>query len=676
MTSPLPQRRAQVATAVGLVVGGLAFYLTLFDFRLDPTRTAVRLGYASNFFDLQAQAFLDGRVDVPTGSLGIEGFVIDERTYMYFPPFPALLRVPVMLLTDAFTGRLSLVSMGVAWVLFAAMTVLLLWLVHACLRGARPVTRLEAVAAAIFLAAATGGTVLTFDAALPWVYHEVYLWAVALVVGALYWVLRTVLHPTRTNALWLGGFALASALTRTTGGWAVCLVVVGVGGWLALGRYGPERRPAWRLVALAGGVPLAVAVLYNQLKFDHPYLFPLQDQVWTSVNQHRRDALAVNGGTITGPQFFLTSLVNYFRPDGVRFVDYFPWVTLPGQPAKAYGGVYLDQFYRTGSVTAFMPLLLLLSLASLPLLLRRTTSIERRALRPAVLAGVLVTGGVMAYGYVAYRSTSEFVPALVVAGAVGLWAVTGALEHLPAVARGTALTVTAALAAFGIAANLLTGVSVAATTYRGADLRDFVASQASISGGPGTALSRMVTQSDALPTSGVTDELHVLGDCDALYLNTGDAYEPWVLVEARPQVVEVRVDGRLHTGRVLLYTVHGTVDRHVYLETKKGNYARVVITTKAGDYAGEWFGVYRDSTFRVGIGVATDLGFAEVTSTPGGFVGFVPYIEWDASWNARPGSISPSFHGTRTFDRLGVTMTRQAGLPLDLCHRLLADSRA
>ena len=40
-----------------------------------------------------------------------------------------------------------------------------------------------------------------------------------------------------------------------------------------------------------------------------PYLFPLEDQVWTGVNERRREALEVNGGTITGPQFFTTSFV-------------------------------------------------------------------------------------------------------------------------------------------------------------------------------------------------------------------------------------------------------------------------------------------------------------------------------------------------------------------------------
>ena len=51
--------------------------------------------------------------------------------------------------------------------------------------------------------------------------------------------------------------------------------------------------------------------------------------------RHRREALEVNGGSITGPQFFQTALVNYFRLDGIRFVDYFPWITLPAEPVPA-----------------------------------------------------------------------------------------------------------------------------------------------------------------------------------------------------------------------------------------------------------------------------------------------------------------------------------------------------
>ena len=56
----------------------------------------------------------------------------------------------------------------------------------------RSLSRTEAVLSGVFLAAVLGGSVVTFDASLPWVYHEVYLWSMASVVGSLYWLLRVV----------------------------------------------------------------------------------------------------------------------------------------------------------------------------------------------------------------------------------------------------------------------------------------------------------------------------------------------------------------------------------------------------------------------------------------------------------------------------------------------------
>ena len=109
------------------------------------------------------------------------------------------------------------------------------------LHGATPGEPAEAVAAGILLAAMTGGTVLTFDASLPWVYHEVYVWAVATVVGTLYWLLRAARRArpaARSAGCWPS--PLAAALTRTTGGFAVC-------GAIAPGRRrGAGSRPAER----------------------------------------------------------------------------------------------------------------------------------------------------------------------------------------------------------------------------------------------------------------------------------------------------------------------------------------------------------------------------------------------------------------------------------------------
>ena len=187
-------------------------------------------------------------------------------------------------------------------------------------------------------------------------------------------------------------------------------------------------------------------------------MFPLEDQVWTEINPQRRAALAANGGTLTGPQFFTTSFMAYLRPDGIRFVDYFPWITLPAHPAPAFDGAFVDQAYRTGSVTAFMPLFLLLTVVAA--VARPPAAGARRGPRAAgaVRRGGALTGGVMGYGYYATRYTSEFVPAMVLGGAIGtaLLARCAATGSAAAGAcRGRRLP--AAVAAFSIVAQMATG---------------------------------------------------------------------------------------------------------------------------------------------------------------------------------------------------------------------------
>ncbi len=455
------ERRVTIASWTGTLLGGLVYLLVLLDFGTDLGRTARSIRYASGFFDIQAKALMDGHLAVPDGSLGIEGFLVDGRTYMYFGPFPALLRIPVMLVTNDFFARETAVSMLLAFIVFAAMSARLLWLVRRCIVGDVPVTRLDATLGAILLVMVTGGTTLTFDASLPWAYHEVYLWQTAWVVTAVYWMIRLVLEPNTQAVAWLGVAATGAVLTRTTGGWGVCLGIVVLALWIRFGRsFAGGRRRWWPWVLAAGVLPLLVGVAINMAKFGHPYMFPLQSQVWTELNAHRREALEVNGGDITGPQFFVTSLVNYFSPTGIRLVDYFPWITFPAENARGYGGAFVDQSYRTGSVTAFMPLALLLSVTSLLVLLRPTRRLHHgvgiRALRPAALATFLMTGGVMAYGYIAFRYTSEFVPALVLGSMITLWAFLASWSGRSRVLATLVTTLLVVGTAWSLAAQLAT----------------------------------------------------------------------------------------------------------------------------------------------------------------------------------------------------------------------------
>ena len=163
--------------------------------------------------------------------------------------------------------------------------------------------------------------------------------------------------------------------------------------------------------------------------------------------------------------------------------------------------------------------------------------------RDTVFAAVMITGGVMAYGYFAARYASEFVPALVLGGAIGTVLVAHALRDrrsFPLVAGGIVV-----LATFSIVAQVSIGISAAAVHARGPELERYLGWQQSATP---EAQSRLVTFSDSLEDDGETDELRIAGDCDALYLNTGDAYEPWATVQARGQAARIRPAGRLRPG--------------------------------------------------------------------------------------------------------------------------------
>ncbi|MBC9957454.1 hypothetical protein [Yimella sp. cx-51] len=658
-----------VASIGGLVIGGLVFLGTLLDFGWNPGRTANTFGFASNFFDIQARALLAGHLSVPKDALGIEGFVVDGKTYMYFPPFPAVARMPVLLVTHEFDGRLTVLMMAVAWTIFAVMTTRLVWLIRSCIVRTEQPTIGECFGVAALIAAMTGGTTLTFDAALPWVYHEVYAWSAAFFVSAAYWLVRYVQSPSRTAAWWIGAAVVGQIMTRSTGGFAlagVCLVTAGI---IVLRR----RRAGLSVaapMALAGFVPLAASVTLNMVKFGHPYLFPLERQVWTTVNEHRREALAANGGTITGPQFIPSTTLAYLRPDGIRFTEYFPWISLPARPAAGIGDVVFDQTYRTGSVTAFMPLLSLLAVVALLSLPWWVRSSRTRPLAAPLAAAVLTIMPVLMYGYMTHRYTSEFVPLLVVGGAIGFWLAWRGLARVPTVLRGVFLALVASGAAASLVVQTLTAVPTIAMNQRGSKLEDYITRQLTLPGH--SALKPLMTKGEAVPAGGATDSFFIQGDCDALFVNTGDAYDQWVLVEQRPLVAGLSLDERYKKGRVPLFVVHGPVDRSVQLEIGDLRLARVVVSAADGEVTGPWFSIYKGSQVRLGLGVRSDLGYADITSTPGGHVAYVPWSNYDpTTWVSRPGRIVAADSATIATQH-GLTVRDLTGRPLPLCQQVLS----
>jgi len=556
-TSPTAERRRfTTAALIGGSTAAVLFLWVLWDGGLDPLRTAYPERNFTNFYDLQARALFHGHWWVPKGSLGIEAFVVGGRHYTYFPPFPSLLRMPILAVTDTFDGRLTAPSLLVAWVVTMVFSVCLLWRVRLLLRGPAAVGRGEAASVAVLVATIGGGSVLLYLAALPWVYHEAFAWGVAAAVGALFALLGILERPSVGRVVATGALAIAATLSRTTIGWGCVIATLAAAAWFAAGRGGAERRRWWLPVLAAGVVPLVAGFAVTWLKFGTPFMHPLGSQVWTQINEHRRAALAANGGSLLNLDFLPSTALAYLRPDGLRFTSVFPFITLPAVPARTVGSAFLDQTYRTASVPSSMPLLCILSIWGLVTAFRPHAIGLARLLRIPLLGAVAGTGGVLFYGYISNRYLGDFVPLLILASGIGLVDVWRRLDGRSRRVRVGALGALTALAVFGLAANL----AVATTTERlasGLDqVRGYVGLQKSISDMTGHPLDGDVVRGRMLPGLAPADQLFVLGDCDGLYLSTGEIWDPWIPVELRGVEIGVKFPGSVKgLGRVRLVTV-------------------------------------------------------------------------------------------------------------------------
>ncbi len=298
------------------------------------------------------------------------------------------------------------------------------------------------------------------------------------------------------------------------------------------------------------------------------------------------------------------------------------------------------------------------------------------ALRWPALGAILVGGGVMGYGYLANRYTSDFVPALVVLGTTGLWSVSR--WRLPGrrVLRPLLLLAMAGLCAFSIVAQVATGTLAAAQTHRGEELTSYLSVQERLSGGPGSPVSRLVSRSDTLPGSGSADDLHVTGDCESLYVNTGDQYEPWNLVEQRDMVVDVTpifVD--YHPGTLRLLEQDGVETRYVSLEFDKDvPQARLVVEDKDGNFYSPWFEVERGHRITVTAQAVPDIFQTRIrVGDNPDYDLYVPVGEWNKDWyNDLTRLKFMTGHDGGNTDHVRVTNS-WGGVP-PLCQRLLRDA--
>jgi len=564
-----------------------------------------------NFYDLQARALLDGHLDVPAGSLGNEAFAVRGQEFLYNPPGPSLLRMPLFLVTDRFDGRLTTLSMLGAWLVTVLVVALLVWRIRRILRPTAPLSHWEAAAYGAFVLTATAGSTVLYLASVPWVFHEAYAWAIATALGSAYGLIGVIEKPTRGRIAVTAAFTLGAVLSRTPAGFACAAAVLATAGWFwwrARGTRptGPWWRRDWLWIGLAGLVPVLIGAAVNWAKFRHPYLFPIEDQVFTGLSRNRRAAIEANGGDLFSPSLIWSTTAAYFRPDGIRFTSLFPFISLPAEPAAAYRGAVFDLTYRTGSIVSFMPGLVGLSVWGVVCAVRPRGPRRVEHLRLPLLGLALIPGGILFGAYISHRYTSEFVPFLVLAGALGLVDLCRRLTGLRPDHRNLALGCLGLLALFGVTAQVAVAVSNQALANPGPVLADHLDRQEALSGLLGGDLDDHVVASVALPASAVADEVRIIGECQAVYVGTGEEFTPWSEAGVRPVALRFTRSGSVppeRSGSLAVAEFEGQ-RRSVLVIEREGERYRLAVRGGGRDDEGPWIEVDPGGTFTVT--VATD----------------------------------------------------------------------
>ena len=378
------------------------------------------------FYDAQAIALLDGRLDVPPAAIGSEAFVFQGKSYGYFGIGPALLRLPLVIAFDGMDGRWSRLMMMIA----STTNVLCAYGILRLLRGDRgdPSTEEKWLHSLFVLCAGIGSTNI-FLVARSFTFHEALMWAGTFALLFTWLLLKYLARPSRATLALMGLFAFLSFSSRPT---------VGAGTLLALGvllivllwgiaRKASTAKPRWGfdwpanplhhalITAAILGVSVGVyfGVIYG--KFRSFNGVPLQYYYYYKLMPQR---MQLAGGKQIHLENIPTSVVNYFFSRGFEIWSSFPWFERTRR-AIFVGHPAMDMIDGFSSFPTSMPALTLLAAIGVYAVFRGQSDATRRLRLPAI---ALTLGGAIVLTTVALceRYLHDFYPALLVLGAAGV----------------------------------------------------------------------------------------------------------------------------------------------------------------------------------------------------------------------------------------------------------------
>jgi hypothetical protein len=416
--SDMTHREDRTDRLVWSVIGVAAVVFWLVTTSGRPWDLFDRAGFSSDFYDEQARVFLRGRLAVDPSVPGPEGFVIGDSTYLYYGPFLAIVRMPLMLFGDIFVGRLVRLSMVIALVVLGRWSARL-----ACLARNVVIGRTAGGGPVVVFVAAVLFSPALFAAGWVSVYNETELWALTFAVISITLIVQWAASnfADRRSLLLAAAAVLAATLTRAPIGFGVALAL-GVCGLVLLirSRSVSEIRPIAAIATAAGFLPLVAHAVINRAKFGSWLSVPGDRQQLSLSDPARAAWFEGTGGSFFSLRFLPTTLAQYWRPDAVRFERLIPGVRF-GPLAPDYGSYPVESTTPSSSLTTTALLLLILAIVGAAWLLRH------RAYTWGLVVVATSLGALPTFliGFIANRYLIDMLPPLIVAGAIGVWVLAG-----------------------------------------------------------------------------------------------------------------------------------------------------------------------------------------------------------------------------------------------------------
>ena len=395
-----------------------------------------RVLFGSDFYDVQATSMLHGHFFVSPNVAQLEGIAVHGKTYFYFGPLLSVLRMPFVVFFPSTSGHLTPLSMTIAFIIFLGAASWLSWLARCLIACDKPVTRWVFYGQTAFVLLVGLGTVAFFLAGNPTVYYETELWGAALALCCLVAFLRFFATRSLQWLLGLSGLTLALAMTRIS-------IAIGMIALLALATAlscleywqlrqhkqvsGQENSSPWRVAAgfVSLGTIFVATAGVNLAKFSTLTSIPFSSQQGVTSNftpisaayfKLHHDVLAL--------RFLPTTLVTYFSPFSFHISPLFPFFDYT-RSIKVVGGVQFPWLQPSSSVTDTMPLFLVLTFLGFLVIFGFAKNASRipqgnpfLAFRWAFGGALVSCMGTLLFAGVANRYMSDFLPLLILGGAV------------------------------------------------------------------------------------------------------------------------------------------------------------------------------------------------------------------------------------------------------------------